>query len=84
MWFRRDLRLAANPAWAAATSRHRRVVALFVIDPTLFDAAGPTRRSQLVAELEALDTSLTDLGGRLVVRVGDPCSLVPAVAEEVA
>ena len=38
VWFRRDLRLDDNPAWAAATSGHRFVVPLFVIDPRLIDA----------------------------------------------
>ena len=28
VWFRRDLRLDDNPAWAAATAAHQRVTAL--------------------------------------------------------
>ena len=43
-WFRRDLRLDDNPAWAAATAEHGRVLALFVVDPALLDRAGPRRR----------------------------------------
>ena len=39
VWFRRDLRLSDNPAWAAATASHRDVVALFVADPRLLAAA---------------------------------------------
>ena len=38
VWFRRDLRLLDNPAWAAATRRHHRVVALYVVEPGLRDA----------------------------------------------
>ena len=34
VWFRRDLRLDDNPAWARATSDHDNVVALYVVDPT--------------------------------------------------
>ena len=41
VWFRRDLRLDYNPAWAAATSNHAFVVPLFVIDPRLL--GGRTR-----------------------------------------
>ncbi len=43
VWFRRDLRLDDNPAWAAATVDDT-VVALVVIEPGLLDAAGPFRR----------------------------------------
>jgi deoxyribodipyrimidine photo-lyase len=81
MWFRRDLRLADNPAWSAATSRHDRVVALFVLDPSLFQEA--TRRSNhLLRELTALDARLARAGGRLRVRTGDPALVVPAEARE--
>ena len=39
-WFRRDLRLDDNPAWAAATAGHGRVLALYVIDPALLEYYG--------------------------------------------
>ncbi|CAN5788614.1 deoxyribodipyrimidine photo-lyase [soil metagenome] len=81
VWFRRDLRLADNPAWAAGTSADS-VCALFIIDPGLFDVVTPKRRSVLVAGLKSLDHSLTSLGGRLRVEVGSPVDIVPAVAAE--
>jgi deoxyribodipyrimidine photo-lyase len=77
VWFRRDLRLDDNPAWAAATSSRAFVVPLFVIDPRLLERAGPFRRRQLIANLQALDYSLAELGGRLLVRIGDPAEVVP-------
>jgi deoxyribodipyrimidine photo-lyase len=77
MWFRRDLRLDDNPAWAAATSNHPFVVPLFVLDPRLLDVAGPYGRRQLLATLQALDYALAQLGGRLLVRIGDPVRVVP-------
>ena len=77
VWFRRDLRLDDNPAWAAATSENRFVVPLFVIDPRLMDRAGPYRRRQLLATIQALDYGLAQLGGRLLVRTGDPEVVVP-------
>lgn len=78
-WFRRDLRLGDNPAWNAATSRHDKVVALFVIDPHLFRTATP-RSDYLLHQLKALDGELADRGGRLRVRSGDPGTLVAAEA----
>ncbi len=80
VWFRRDLRLSDNPAWAAATAAHPEVVALYVLDPVLLASAGPFRRAQLLANLQALDGALADAGGRLLVRRGDP---VEVVANEV-
>jgi len=78
MWFRRDLRLADNPALlsAASDATDARVVPLFVLDPALWRPAGPARRAYLAA-------SLTDLGNRvggLVLRRGEPVEEVVAVA----
>jgi deoxyribodipyrimidine photo-lyase len=78
VWFRRDLRLTDNPAWSAATHRHDRVVALYVIDPHLWQNAGPHRGPQLAAHLRALDEELALLGGRLKVVAGRPEAVVPA------
>ena len=78
VWFRRDLRLEDNPAWAAATSERNAVVPLYVIDPGLLASVGPYRRRQLIANLQALDYDLFEAtGGRLLVRFGDPTVLVP-------
>lgn len=78
VWFRRDLRLDDNPAWAAATSEKGYVVAFYVLDEPLLAAAGPFRRRQLVANLQALDYDLFErTGGRLVVRRGNPVQVVP-------
>jgi deoxyribodipyrimidine photo-lyase len=55
------------------------VVPLFVLDPALLGPAGAPRIAFLYRCLRALDDSM---GGRLVVRAGDPAEVVPAVAEE--
>ncbi len=79
MWFRRDLRVAGNAALEAAAARGP-VLALFVIDPVLVASSGGARLRFLRESLGALDAAL---GGRLVIRVGDPRVVVPAVAAEV-
>ncbi len=76
VWFRRDLRIDDNPAWAAATSAHSEVVALFVVDPVLIAASGPHRLRQLLASVVALDRELQVRGGVLRVRRGDPARIV--------
>ncbi|MEJ7773559.1 MAG: deoxyribodipyrimidine photo-lyase [Nocardioidaceae bacterium] len=79
MWFRRDLRLADNPALVEAIGAADDVVPLFVFDPRLWDPAGPPRRCYLSASLRAL----SDRIGGLVVRCGDPVEMVAALAREV-
>jgi deoxyribodipyrimidine photo-lyase len=58
------------------------VIALFVLDPALWNAAGPHRGPQLAANLLALDGRLRELGGRLRVLEGTPASVVPSVAAD--
>jgi deoxyribodipyrimidine photo-lyase len=82
VWFRRDLRLDDNPAWAAATNERRFVVPLFVIDRALLNRAGPYRRRQLLATLQALDYALAQFDGRLLVRIGDPVRVVPETVSQ--
>lgn len=77
-WFRRDLRLGDNPALHAAADAGD-VVALYVLDPRLWDRAGAPRRAYLMRSLAALDAQT---GGRLLVRRGDPRTVLPAVARE--
>ncbi len=83
VWFRRDLRLHANPAFAAAT-HHQRVVALYVLDPLLLGKAAPRRRHQLFAHLAALDAKLRESGGALLVRSAGPGKAVGEVVTEAA
>ncbi|WP_343979559.1 deoxyribodipyrimidine photo-lyase [Kribbella koreensis] len=81
MWFRRDLRLADNPALLdAVAAGDGSVVGLFVLDPLLWDQSGGPRREHLAGSLRSLSESL---GGRLVVRRGDPVEVVRALAAEV-
>src|SRR4051794_41450224 len=80
LWFRRDLRLADQLALAPAASAGP-VVGLFVLAPVLLRPAGAARTAFLYRCMRALDESM---GGRLVVRTGDPVDVVPAVAAQVA
>lgn len=82
VWFRRDLRLDDNPAWAEATAGSSAVLALFVLDPRLLGSSGPARRARLFGDLRSLRDRLRDLGGDLLVRTGDPAEVVASVAVE--
>jgi len=74
MWFRRDLSIADNLAWAAATSDHREVLPAYVFDRTLLDAAGPFRRRQYLAFVTALADQVRATGGELTVSWSGPGS----------
>ncbi len=80
VWFRNDLRLNQNPAWAHATRNHDTVSAVVAIDARMLAAAGPFRRSQWLADVSALDEQLRSLGGGLTVRVGRPVDMLAAVS----
>ncbi|HSM00884.1 MAG TPA: deoxyribodipyrimidine photo-lyase [Acidimicrobiia bacterium] len=80
-WFRADLRLDDNPAWATATASADQVTALFVIDPRPMASAGRMRRRALLAHLAALDRALARHGGRLRIEQGDPVEIVPRLAQ---
>ena len=68
MWFRRDLRLADNPALLAAIENSDEIVPLFILDPNLIKEAGSKRLAYLANSLRALGSSLD---GNLHVVVGD-------------
>jgi deoxyribodipyrimidine photo-lyase len=77
MWFRRDLRVGDNPALRAACDVGP-VLPLFVLDPHLWEPAGPSRRAYLVASLRSLSQDAP-----LSVVHGDPVEQVVRAAQEV-
>jgi len=82
MWFRRDLRLADNPALLEA-SADGPVLPIFVLDTALWGPAGAARRAYLGASLRALDGSLRGRGTGLSVVRGDPVRRVVLAARAV-
>jgi deoxyribodipyrimidine photo-lyase len=78
-WFRRDLRLIDHPALEAAAERGP-VLPLFIDDAALREPSGANRLHFLAASLRSLDRSM---GGRLVVRSGDPVRVLKELAGEI-
>jgi deoxyribodipyrimidine photo-lyase len=75
MWFRRDLRLEDHAALAAAAS-HGDVIGLFIVDPA-FSAATGTGRERFMRE--ALAQLSEQMGGSLVIKMGDPVTVLKAI-----
>ena len=80
-WFRRDLRVADNPAWTAATD-HRFAVPIVVLEPRLLTAAGSHRMGAYLDAVAGLEHSLGGIGASLRVAVGDPAGAIARVAAE--
>jgi deoxyribodipyrimidine photo-lyase len=72
VWFRRDLRVADNPALLAAVAAAERVIPLHIHAPMTGGhwPVGSASRWWLHHSLKALDGELRKLGSRLVIRQG--------------
>ena len=78
-WFRRDLRLADNPALLAALDEADEVVPLFIMDDEVAQRAGEHRRAYLAASLKALNESL---GGALHVISGGAVEVIQSMKKK--
>lgn len=78
VWFRRDLRVSDHePLYRAA--RRGLVIPVFVFDKALLlhPETGAGRVRFMLDCLAALDRDLRSLGGRLILRAGDPVQVLP-------
>ncbi len=75
--FRRDLRLADNPAWSVACAEHSQVLPVFIhADDDGAWPAGAASRWWLHHSLAALDQDLRDAGAGLHLRRGEPLAVL--------
>lgn len=84
-WIRRDLRLSDHTALAEAT-RAGSVAVVFVFDTLILDPLqdeDDRRLTFIFDSLAELDARLRNEGSRLIVLHGDPCRLIPMLAEKV-
>ena len=75
-WFRRDLRIADNRALFSAASAAGTVVPAYILSDWSGGHlwTGSKRQAFLCGCLESLDRNLSTVGGRLILRTGDPVS----------
>ncbi|MEO6102567.1 MAG: deoxyribodipyrimidine photo-lyase [Pseudoxanthomonas sp.] len=85
VWFRRDLRLADNPALQAALDAGLEPVPVFVHAPAEDGSWPPGRASNawLARSLAALTRDLQAIGSGLIVRQGDSLEVLGALAAQV-
>jgi deoxyribodipyrimidine photo-lyase len=78
-WFRRDLRLADNPALLAAIEDCVELIAVYILDEKIIKDSGSKRLAYLGQSLRALDESL---GNKLHVIAGDNVEVLKKLIEK--
>ena len=83
MWFRRDLRLADNPALVEAAIGGRSVIPIYIHDDSSTErAVGGASRWWLDKSLKALSKDLATIGSPLVLRRGAPEDVLRGLIRE--
>ncbi len=84
IWFRHDLRLNDNPAIVALSRRCDKALFVYVIDPEWFkqdrfqsQRMGKFRQEFLLQTLQSLQRELRKYRQKLVVKVGNPLTIIP-------
>ena len=79
VWLRDDLRLADNPALVAAVERGEPLIVLYLFDEVSpgIRPLGGASRWWLQHSLSALEASIADLGGRLLLLRGAAATVLP-------
>ncbi|GAB4172492.1 MAG: deoxyribodipyrimidine photo-lyase [Terrimicrobiaceae bacterium] len=83
-WFRRDFRITDNPSLHAAALQADRVVCVYILSSWSGSHrwTGPKRQEFLCGALASLAANLEAIGGRLVIREGDPVHVLLGLAAE--
>jgi deoxyribodipyrimidine photo-lyase len=83
VWFRQDLRICDHePLHRAA--RRGQVIPIYIFERSLFahPEAGSAQIAFMLECLKSLDRDLRKLGGRLILKIGDPLEILPSLIAE--
>ena len=83
IWFRKDLRLADNPALDAALQANKEIIPVFIWDEEEGGnwSPGAASRWWLHHSLESLSSSITKFGGTLILAQGKAAQVLPEIAQ---
>ncbi|WP_045104839.1 cryptochrome/photolyase family protein [Legionella hackeliae] len=81
VWFRQDLRLSDNPAFASACNEHEVVIPIFIFDKET-SVLGSAQKWWLHYSLNELANSLADWGLPFVLRAGNPFDILMGLIQE--
>ncbi|MEM5517570.1 deoxyribodipyrimidine photo-lyase [Henriciella sp. AS95] len=83
VWLRRDLRLKDNAALAAAVETGADVVCVYILEKhDKLRSLGGASLWWLDKSLKSLRSDISNLGGKLICRSGDPEQIIPALAKD--
>lgn len=89
VWFRNDLRVTDNIALYKATQNFTDIYTLYCFDPREFalseigfSRTGSYRAKFLIESVTSLRNTLSNLGTTLIVRVGNPTTIIPELAKK--
>ncbi|MFN0214197.1 MAG: DASH family cryptochrome [Saprospiraceae bacterium] len=91
VWFRQDLRLHDNEALVTALRMAEEVILVYVFDDRVFlgetrfgfPKTGKYRTRFLIESVTDLRQNILNLGGKLLVRIGRPESIISEMAQQV-
>jgi len=83
-WFRRDLRVTDNTALRHACTKADEIIPVYILSSWKkhHPWTGPNRQEFLCGCLESLSRNLQALGGRLILRAGDPVQELERLVHE--
>jgi deoxyribodipyrimidine photo-lyase len=89
VWFRNDLRVHDNEILLEATRKADKILPVYCFDPFYFKTnpsghpkIGNFRARFLLESVADLRTTLRQMGGDLIIRIGNPAEILPLLAEE--
>lgn len=89
VWFRNDLRVHDNEMLTKAIARADKVLPVYCFDPRYFgiteygtQKSGYLRTQFLIESVASLKNVLQNLGGDLIIKVGKPEELLPALCQQ--
>jgi deoxyribodipyrimidine photo-lyase len=83
-WFRRDLRVTDNTALSHACQQSDEIIPVFILSrwKGSHPWTGPNRQEFLCGCLHSLSQNLEAIGGRLILRAGDPVQVIEELVHE--
>jgi len=89
VWFRNDLRIHDNEILLEAIRKADKVLPVYCFDPYYFRTnpsgnpkTGSLRARFLLESVADLRKNLQNIGGELLIRIGNPAEILPRLAEE--
>mmetsp|Transcript_38573 Transcript_38573/g.73877 ORF Transcript_38573/g.73877 Transcript_38573/m.73877 type:complete len:484 (-) Transcript_38573:529-1980(-) len=82
LWFKHDLRTRDHPGIeiAVTTAGESPVVPVYILDPDYAERSSPSKLMFTIESVSQLRESLKEIGSDLVVRMGRPAEVLPALA----